>query len=69
MDVSFADKVKLTEVAFGRTALDLHEPVDALDNKTLPSGHPLWVVLHWEALAPIHVDLKASLYLKDEFRQ
>ena len=66
MGVSFANKVELTEAAFGRTALDLHEPADALSSKTLPSGHPLWVVLHWEALAPIDVDLKASLYLKDE---
>ena len=65
MEVSFADRVQLTEAAYGRTAVELDEPPGAVDSTTLPSGHPLWVVLHWKALAPIDVDLKASLILKD----
>ena len=67
MDVSFNNEVRLTEVAFGRTAQTLEEDADALENKTLASGDTLWAVLHWIALAPIEVDLKASLVLKDGF--
>lgn len=66
MDAIFDGKLKLTEAAYGQTALDLDEDPSALESKMLPSGHPLWAALHWKALSPIDVDLKASLYLKDE---
>jgi hypothetical protein len=65
LDVSFGAKIKLAEAAFGRTALSLDDHPDTLNEKTVPPGHALWAVLHWEALAPIAIDLKTSLLLKD----
>jgi hypothetical protein len=64
--VSFADKVKLIALDYGRTRLDLAEPVDALVAKQAPAGHSLWLVLEWQTLTSVDFDLKTSLLLKDE---
>lgn len=66
LSVTFADKVQLTSLDYGRTRLDLTEPVDALIEKQAPAGHTLWLVLRWQATAPIDVNLKTSLLLKDD---
>ena len=65
--VSFDNRIELTELAYGRTALDLGEPASALENKTVPSGHSLWAVAHWGPQVELSQDLKASLILRDEF--
>ena len=65
-DVSFAGKIKLTGIDYGHTALNLDEPAEELEEKSLPSGHQAWAVLSWQAQEPIDGELKASLYLEDE---
>jgi hypothetical protein len=62
-DTVFDGKVTLTEVSFGRTA-QANAGVN-VNEHTLPSGEPLWVTLRWRADAPIDVDLKTSLSLRD----
>lgn len=64
-NVSFGDKVQLTAVAFGRTALERTEPAAALDQRSLPAGHTAWVALRWQAQESIDRDLKVSLRLLD----
>ena len=66
-DLSFGDKLKLTGVSYGHTSTSLQEPAEALDEHWVPSGHPAWVVLRWQAQAPIRSErLKASLFLADQ---
>lgn len=66
VNLSFNDQIKLTGVAYGHTALDLQEPASALNEKRVPAGHALWAVLRWQPQTPVGIDLKVSLYLKDE---
>ncbi|HMN30637.1 MAG TPA: hypothetical protein PKE45_20970, partial [Caldilineaceae bacterium] len=61
----FADKVELVQLDYGRTVMDLAEPVANLAQRRAPAGHELWVVLRWRALTPVDYDLKSSLILKD----
>jgi 4-amino-4-deoxy-L-arabinose transferase-like glycosyltransferase len=63
---SFGGKVRLTGVAFGRTARNRTETAAALDEQSLPAGDAAWVVLRWQAEAQIDHDLKVSLRLTDE---
>jgi 4-amino-4-deoxy-L-arabinose transferase-like glycosyltransferase len=81
-DISFGGKVKLTGFAYGRTAENREEPAAVLDEHRLPSGNDGWVVLHWQAQAPLanapadpdspvssggtEPYLKTSLYLVDQ---
>ena len=62
-DTNFDGKVTLTGVSYGQTA-QAASGVD-VDAHTVPSGEPLWVTLRWRADAPIDVDLKTSLSLRD----
>jgi len=66
LDTSFGGKVRLTGVAYGRTATQNNEFPAALEEKKVPSGHNAWVVLRWQAQTPIDFDLKTTLYLTDE---
>ena len=66
-DLVFGNVVKLTGLSYGHVAADPQEPGAALEDNTLPSGQPAWVVLRWQALEPIANDLlKVSLFLTDE---
>ncbi len=60
---NFDGKVTLTDVSYGRTA-QAASGVD-VNAHTVPAGEPLWVTLRWRADAPITVDLKTSLALRD----
>ena len=62
-NTSFDGKVTLTAVSFGQTA-QAASGVD-VDAHSTASGQPLWVTLRWRADAPIDVDLKTSLALRD----
>ena len=64
--ITFADKVQLTSLDYGRTRLDLVEPTNALAEKVSPAGHTLWLVLRWQAQTPVDYDLKTSLLLRDD---
>lgn len=66
VEIPFGDKVRLTGAAYGHTATQRNEPADALEEKWVPSGHTAWVVLRWQAQAPLDFDLKTTLYLTDE---
>ncbi|MCC6169643.1 MAG: phospholipid carrier-dependent glycosyltransferase [Caldilineaceae bacterium] len=67
--VNFADQVELIGVDYGSIYADQNaatNPGLALPPGTeWPAGEPLWVVLRWQALAPIAADLKVSLRLQD----
>jgi hypothetical protein len=64
-DLVFADRLRLNGYDRGEAIIELD---DARANRSIDhvtSGERLWVVLNWEALAPIDVDLKTSLVLRD----
>lgn len=66
-DLVFGNAVKLTGLSYGHVPADPKEPGVVLQDNTLPSGQPAWVVLRWQALEPIANDLlKVSLFLTDE---
>jgi len=59
----FDGKVTLTGVSYGQTA-QAASGAD-INAHTVRSGQPLWVTLRWRADAPIDIDLKTSLALRD----
>ncbi len=72
---SFAGQVALNGHDIGHTAVDSSVSPDLvapdlsapdLSTNRVAVGEKLWVVLDWEALAPIDVDLKASLVIRDD---
>jgi 4-amino-4-deoxy-L-arabinose transferase-like glycosyltransferase len=66
-DIAFGNAVKLTGLAYGHVAADPQETAAALEDKSLPSGQPAWVVLRWQSLQAVDNDqLKVSLFLTDE---
>jgi 4-amino-4-deoxy-L-arabinose transferase-like glycosyltransferase len=64
-DVSFGGNVSLTGYAYGRTATDLNDRPESLEESRLASGQAAWVALRWQAQMPITQDLKTTLRLTD----
>lgn len=62
--VDFGDAVRLLGVAFN--GAEAHEPLGGAETATIRADQPLWVVLEFDALRPIDIDLKTSILLRNE---
>ena len=65
-DVSFANQVKLVGLDLGHAAVSPEDEGAGKLTNRVPSGEDLWIVLDWEALAPVSIDLKTSIVLMDD---
>jgi len=60
----FGDAVRLSGVAFN--GIGAQEPLGGAETVTTRADQPLWVILEFEALHPIDIDLKTSVLLRND---